>query len=66
MTSFTYAAVAGGLGVVFVWLSWRVLRTPDNDGQHLAARRLFTFSLLYLFLLFAVILAEWGFAGRVA
>ena len=24
---------------------------------------LFTYSLLYLFLLFAVILAEWGFSG---
>ena len=33
---------------------------PADDAAKLPARRLFTFSLLYLFLLFAVILAERG------
>ena len=66
MASLLYTVVAGALGLVFVWLSWQVLRTPDGDTAHLAARRLFAFSLLYLFLLFAVILAEWGFSGLVA
>ena len=66
MASLFYTVVAGGLGLVFVWLSWQVLRTPDGDTAQTAARRLFTFSLLYLFLLFAVILAEWGFSGLAA
>ena len=34
---------------------------PDGDAAKRPARRLFAFSLLYLFLLFAVLLAEWGF-----
>ena len=39
---------------------------PEGDTAKLPARRLFTFSLLYLFLLFAVILAEKGLTGLAA
>jgi len=63
VTSWTYAVIAGGLGAVFVWLAWQVFRMPADDAAKLPARRLFTFSLLYLFLLFAVILAERGLTG---
>ncbi len=66
VTSWTYAVIAGGLGVVFVWLAWAVFRMPAGDTAKLPARRLFTFSLLYLFLLFAVILAEKGLTGIAA
>ncbi len=66
MSSPVYALIAGALGVVFVWLSWQVFRMPESDVAKLPARRLFTFSLLYLFLLFAVILAESGLAGWAA
>ena len=66
VTSWTYAVIAGGLGAVFVWLAWAVFRMPADDTAKLPARRLFTFSLLYLFLLFAVILAEKGLTGIVA
>ena len=66
VTSWTYAAIAGGLGAVFVWLAWAVFRMPADDAAKLPARRLFTFSLLYLFLLFAVILAEKGLTGLAA
>ncbi len=66
MASLAYALIAGGLGAVFVWLAWQVYRMPDGDAAKLPARRLFAFSLLYLFLLFAVILAEWGFSGTAA
>ena len=63
MASVGYGALAALLGAVFVWLAWMVYRMPESDAAMLPARRLFTYSLLYLFLLFAVILAEWGFAG---
>ncbi len=63
ITNWTYAVIAGGLGAVFVWLAWAVYRMPADDAAKLPARRLFTFSLLYLFLLFAVILAEKGLTG---
>jgi protoheme IX farnesyltransferase len=66
ITSWTYAVIAGGLGAVFVALAWAVFRMAANDVAKLPARRLFTFSLLYLFLLFAVILAEKGLTGLAA
>jgi protoheme IX farnesyltransferase len=66
VTSWTYAVIAGGLGAVFVALAWAVFRMGEDDAAKLPARRLFTFSLLYLFLLFAVILAEKGLSGLAA
>ena len=66
VTNWAYAIIAGGLGAVFVWLAWAVYRMPAADAAKLPARRLFTFSLLYLFLLFAVILAEKGLSGIAA
>jgi protoheme IX farnesyltransferase len=66
VTSWTYTGIAGGLGAVFVGLAWQVFRMPADDAAKLPARRLFTFSLLYLFLLFAVILAEKGLTGITA
>jgi protoheme IX farnesyltransferase len=63
MASVGYGVLAALLGAVFVWLAWTVARMPESDAVMLPARRLFTYSLLYLFLLFAGLLAEWGFAG---
>ena len=48
MTSMAYGIVAGALGLNFVRLSWALYRRPDDA----AAKRLFAFSILYLFLLF--------------
>ena len=48
------AAAASALGACFVLLALRVLR----DHGERAARRLFGFSILYLFLLFAALMAE--------
>lgn len=67
----TYAVAATGLGAVFLWLAfdvWRA-RVDAADGKPAeagadarpaepAARRLFGFSIVYLFLLFAVLLGE--------
>jgi heme o synthase len=51
-----YGAVAATCGAIFVALAARVRRSRGVD-QH-AAHRLFAFSILYLFLLFAALLAS--------
>ncbi len=48
MTSVAYGILTAALGVNFIRLSWILYRRPDDA----AARRLFAFSILYLFLLF--------------
>jgi len=54
-----YAGVAVPLGLVFVALTVAVWRTADLEAVgHAPARRLFGYSILYLFLLFAALLAE--------
>jgi protoheme IX farnesyltransferase len=59
----TYAVVAAVAGGVFVALAGRVCRSGENARGERAARDLFSFSLLYLFLLFAALLAEAMGAG---
>jgi protoheme IX farnesyltransferase len=49
-----YAAAAGVLGGVFLWLAMRLQRNPDRR----AALRLYLYSLLYLALLFAAMVAD--------
>ena len=61
-----YAIIAGGLGAVFVWLAWTAYRMPEDDREMRPARRLFAWSMLYLFLLFAILLVENGFRGWAA
>jgi len=63
MASPAYGVIAAILGVTFVFLTWQVYRMPASDKEMRPARRLFAFSLLYLFLLFAMLLAERGFAA---
>ena len=48
MTSMVYGVGVAALGMNFVRLSWVLYRRPDDA----VARRLFAFSILYLFLLF--------------
>jgi protoheme IX farnesyltransferase len=54
----TYAVSSAVLGVVFLYLAWRVRTITEGREADAAARRLFAFSILYLFLLFAVLLGE--------
>ena len=49
------ALVAGALMVAF---AWRVLTATEGERAAAAARQLFAFSILYLFVLFAVLLVE--------
>jgi protoheme IX farnesyltransferase len=53
-----YALVSVALGAVLLGLSIRVWRVREGRGADKAARALFSFSILYLFLLFAVLLVE--------
>lgn len=56
MASAYYLVTAIALGAVFVWLSWQVLRA--EMGNHAPAKKLFGFSIFYLFAIFATILIE--------
>jgi protoheme IX farnesyltransferase len=53
-----YAATAIGLGSVFMGLALKVWRAADTVQEDRAARQLFKFSILYLFMLFFVLLIE--------
>jgi len=66
--SFAYGIAAAALGAGFVILAFRVYRMSDDDKSMLPAKRLFAFSILYLFLLFAMLLVErcLGLLGFVA
>jgi len=56
-----YGAVAVTMGAIMIMLALR-LRQAGAAACEPAAKRLFTFSILYLFLLFAVLFAEEGLA----
>jgi protoheme IX farnesyltransferase len=58
--SVLYGALATVLGALFVALAVRVYRQRQGDMAEKAAKQLFAFSILYLFLLLAVIVAEHG------
>ena len=53
-----YGVVSAVLGAVFLYLAWKVRRITEGREADQAARQLFVFSILYLFLLFAVLLVE--------
>jgi protoheme IX farnesyltransferase len=53
-----YGAVAAITGISFVYLAVRLLRAPTNVDMRKAARRLFTYSLSYLFVLFLGLLTD--------
>jgi protoheme IX farnesyltransferase len=56
-----YAAVATLLGVLFLVFAVACFRERVGERADRAAKHLFTYSVLYLFLLFAVLLVEQGF-----
>jgi heme o synthase len=51
-------AVSSSLGAVFGYLAWRVYKVREGREADAVAKRLFLFSILYLFALFAVLLGE--------
>ncbi len=61
-TGLVYGVISAGLGVGFVWYAWKVLRMPESDRSMGPAKALFGYSILYLFAIFAVLIAESVFA----
>ncbi len=54
-----YLATSTVCGGIFVWYAWQLFQIAGDDRESdAAARRLFGFSILYLFALFLVLLAE--------
>ena len=56
--SLAYGVLSLALGLAMLGLAWRVFRVGDGEGANKAAIQLFSFSILYLFLLFAVLIGE--------
>jgi len=61
-----YGVVATALGGLFLWRAWKVYTVRQGREADTRAKALFTFSILYLFLLFAAILAEHTVRGLLA
>jgi len=53
----SYGVVAMATGAVMMVLAWQVIREAPDAGNR-ASRKLFAFSILYLFLLFATLLVD--------
>ncbi|MCK5089355.1 MAG: heme o synthase [Hyphomicrobiaceae bacterium] len=66
LAGIVYGVVSAVLGAVFLYLAWKVRRITEGREADQAARRLFVFSILYLFLLFAVLLVEHAAARWIA
>ena len=62
-TGLLYGLTAMVTGAIMLVLGWQVLR--ESRPAETACRRLFAFSILYLFLLFAVLLVERGWGGLI-
>ena len=60
-----YAAVAGVSGAIFLWKAWALyrLRDAEESPRRKAAMGLFGYSIFYMFLVFAALLAQ-GFLNR--
>jgi protoheme IX farnesyltransferase len=51
-----YGLVATALGIGFVWHGWKLLVAGDQGMK--SAKALFSFSILYLFAIFATLLVD--------
>jgi protoheme IX farnesyltransferase len=63
-TGAIYGMTAIISGAIMLMLGWQVLR--ERPPAERASRNLFAFSILYLFLLFAVLLVDRGWGGLIA
>lgn len=58
LAGWAYGAFAAVLGLVFIICSIAVWRMPDGDEKMVAAKRMFAYSVLYLFVIFCALLAS--------
>lgn len=56
--SLGYGVFSGLLGAAFLWFAWRVYRMPDGDEKMVPAKKLFAFSIFYLFAVFSGLMAD--------
>jgi len=61
MSGLIYLASAVVLGLIFLWYAWQIYRRYTD----LLARKTFTFSIIYLSLLFAALLVDHYFLFKV-
>jgi protoheme IX farnesyltransferase len=70
----TYTGLAGGaygifaavLGAIFIYCSVAVRRMPDGDEKMIAAKKMFAYSVFYLFAIFSALLFDHLAAGFMA
>ena len=63
--SLWYCLFAAALGVGFVWYSIGVARMPESDRVMVPAKKLFAFSIFYLFAIFSALMVD-HLIGRLA
>ena len=56
--SLAYGIVTGVLGAAFIWFSVLCRRMPDGDTGMVPAKKLFAFSILYLFAVFSCLMID--------
>ncbi|WP_049736052.1 heme o synthase [Rhizobium ecuadorense] len=56
--SFAYGLVAAALGAIFIYCSIAVWRMPDGDLKMIPAKKLFAFSIFYLFAVFSALMID--------
>lgn len=58
LSGWSYAIVAAGTGVAFLYFAWRLFTAAAGAPMRKAARSLFSYSLSYLFVIFLALLAD--------
>lgn len=53
-----YGVISGTLGAAFVWYSILCRRMPDGDAAMVPAKKLFAYSIVYLFAIFSCLMAD--------
>ncbi len=62
--SIAYGVVAAGLGLGFIYFSLACRAMPEGDARMMPAKKLFAFSILYLFAIFsALIIDHWAWSA---
>lgn len=56
--SFGYGLFAAVLGLVFILCSWRVYKMPEGDEKMVPAKKMFAYSIVYLFAIFSALMAD--------
>ena len=60
LTGPLYAVAALAMSVLFLVSAWRVWREADDGRSFRAARQMFGFSILFLFMIFALLIIDGG------